>query len=176
MKTVYKFQVFFCLTLIVLITSSFVSKPKIGLSIGNVAPELAFNNPKGEEIKLSSLRGQFVLIDFWASWCGPCRKENKNVVKTYQTYKDKSFTNGEGFTVYNVSLDTNPKKWEKAILKDKLEWNNHVSDLKRPAEGAMLYQVRGIPSNFLIDGDGIIIAKNLRGETLDQALEKHLKK
>jgi len=144
---------------------------KVGLNVGNRAPELEYPSPNGELLKLSSLRGKVVLIDFWASWCPPCRRENPNLVRTYNAYKDKQFKNGDGFTVYSVSLDADKDKWVDAIQKDNLDWRFHVSDLKYwNSVPAAMYQVRGIPSNFLIDGNGIIVAKNLRGPQLDAAL------
>jgi thiol-disulfide isomerase/thioredoxin len=136
-------------------------------SIGSTAPDLEFPNPEGKIIKLSDLRGKYVLIDFWASWCGPCRKENPNVVAIYHKYKDK------GFDIFSVSLDRDKAGWVGAIEKDKLVWTNHVSDLKSwSSEAAKIYGVRSIPATFLIDKEGKILAKDLRGNALEDMLKK----
>jgi thiol-disulfide isomerase/thioredoxin len=148
----------------------------IGLDKGFMAPELAFPNPEGDTIALSSLHGKLVLIDFWASWCLPCHIENPNLVKVYNTYKNRRFSNGNGFTIYSVSLDTKIDAWTDAIDRDGLLWENHVSDLKGwYSIPAAIYQVSSIPFNLLIDGRGIIIAKNLRGVKLGETLESLLK-
>lgn len=150
---------------------------KVGTQIGDKAPELKFNTPEGNPLALSSLKGKMVLIDFWASWCGPCRMENPAVVAAYKQYKDKKFQNGKGFTIYSVSLDKSKDSWVAAIAQDKLEWPNHVSDLGWwNSEGARIYGVQSIPVNFLIDANGIIVAKELRGPALEAALEKFLDK
>lgn len=148
-----------------------------GVEIGQKAPELNFKKPNGELISLSSLQGKMVLIDFWASWCRPCRYENPNIVNAYNNFKDKIFQDGDGFTIYSVSLDQNKTSWENAIVSDKLSWNYHVSDLAGwRSRAAALYGVRGIPASFLIDGDGIIVAKGkmLRGQGLSNTLNLHL--
>lgn len=120
-------------------------------------------------MKLSDLEGKVVLLDFWASWCGPCRRENPNVVATYNKYKDK------GFTVMNVSLDDNLERWKQAIEQDGLIWPNHVSDLKKwNSAVGQLYQVRGIPFTVLIDQNGNIVQTNLRGPALEEAVSKLL--
>ena len=147
-----------------------------GLNIGNKAPMLAYNNPEGNPLALSSLAGKMVLIEFWASWCPPCRRENPLLVETYLKFKDKLFIDGTGFTVYSVSLDKEKQAWLTAIERDKLSWESHVSDLKGwEAQAAKIYTINSIPSNLLIDGEGIILAKNLRGEQLGTTLLTYLK-
>jgi peroxiredoxin len=138
----------------------------IGIQVGQVAPDISLPDASGKTMPLSSFRGKYVLLDFWASWCGPCRQENPNVVNMHSLYKDK------GFTVYSVSLDNNKSNWETAIAKDNLQWN-HVSDLKMwNSVVVTLYQIDGIPLTFLLDPDGKIIAKNLRGPELEKKLSE----
>ena len=140
-----------------------------GVNEGAMAPEINLATPAGPNLALSSLRGKYVLIDFWASWCGPCRRENPNVVKTYAAYKDK------GFEIFGVSLDQDRSAWLKAIENDQLVWK-HVSDLKYwSSAGAQAYQVNSIPQTFLLDREGRIIAKGLRGAALDQYLAQLFK-
>ncbi|HYF69395.1 MAG TPA: TlpA disulfide reductase family protein [Ohtaekwangia sp.] len=140
-----------------------VDKMKI-TAIGQPAPEIALPDTTGQIVKLSSMKGKYVLLDFWAKWCGPCRQENPNVVRAFQKYKDK------GFTVFGVSLDRSKQDWLKAIAEDQLTWT-HVSDLKFwQSEAAKTYNITGIPFSLLLDPNGIIIAKNLRGRALDNKL------
>jgi peroxiredoxin len=143
--------------------------PRPQPSEGDVAPDITLQDRDGKEVSLSSLKGKVVLIDFWASWCGPCRAENPNVVKAYEKYKDK------GFTIFSVSLDDNKDRWLQAIEKDKLTWPSHVSDLKGwRSAGAALYSVSSIPATFLLDRNGKIIGKNLRGSALEDKLKSVL--
>ncbi|MCB0489081.1 MAG: TlpA family protein disulfide reductase [Cyclobacteriaceae bacterium] len=140
-----------------------VEKMKV-LAVGQPAPEIALPNPEGTVVPLSSLRGKYVLVDFWAKWCGPCRKENPNVVQMYHKYND------QGFEVFGVSLDRNKQDWLQAIQEDGLVWT-HVSDLKYfESQAAADYNITAIPFSILLDPNGVIIAKNLRGSGLQKKL------
>ena len=136
--------------------------PKSNVTTGQVAPEISLPQPDGTVMSLSDLRGKVVLVDFWASWCKPCRIENPRVVQMYNKYKD------QGFEIYGVSLDRNKDAWVQAIEKDGLTWH-HVSDLKFwQSEAAQTYGVRGIPYTVLLDKEGRIVAESLRGQALEE--------
>lgn len=141
----------------------------IGYTQKNIAPEIEMVDPNGQIRRLTDLRGKYVLIDFWASWCNPCRMENPNVVRVYNAYKDK------GFDIFSVSLDTEKDRWRKAITADNLTWANHVSDLKGwQSDVVSQFQFKGIPHTLLLDPEGKIIATNLRGPALEQKLKEVL--
>lgn len=136
------------------------------LAIGQIAPDITLPNPEGELVSLSSLRGNYVLVDFWAKWCRPCRMENPNVVRMYNKYNEK------GFEVFGVSLDRNKQDWLQAIEQDGLHWTQ-VSDLKYwQSDAAKLYNISAIPFALLLDPEGKIIGKNLRGKQLENKLEE----
>lgn len=139
----------------------------VGVDVGDIAPEIDLPDTKGEKVALSSLRGSLVLVDFWASWCGPCIKEQPLLLKLYNAYPDK-------LSIYAVSMDTKKPLWTAAIAKAKLPWTN-VSDLKywqSPVIGD--YMLQSIPLNFLIDKNGIILAKNIHGQALEAKIKELL--
>lgn len=147
--------------------SGFIQRVKneAQLAVGSKSPEIALTNQNGEIVKLSSLQGKYVLIDFWAAWCRPCRMESPNMVKMYGKY------NSKGFEIYSVSLDQTKADWIQAIEDDKLGDWTHVSDLKGwNSEGGKTYNVHSIPFTVLLDKDGKIIAKGLRGKSLEDKL------
>ena len=133
-------------------------------------PEISLKTPDNKTLNLSDLKGKFVLVDFWASWCGPCRRENPNVVKLFKKYRKKNFT------VYSVSLDQDGTKWKQAIKMDNLIWPNHVSDLKGWNSAVVpTFNIQGIPYTILVNPEGKIIGVNLRGEELEDKLEQIFK-
>jgi peroxiredoxin len=145
-----------------------VVQSMMATTVGQPAPDINLPSPEGKEIALSSLRGKVVLIDFWASWCGPCRKEMPNVVKAYSKFKAR------GFEIYGVSLDQDKSRWIEAIEKDGITWPQ-VSDLKQwSSEVVRQYNIQGIPFTILLDKEGKILAKNLRGPELEQKLAEVL--
>ena len=139
----------------------------VGTDVGDIAPEIDLTDLKGDLVALSSLRGSLVLVDFWASWCGPCIKEQPLLLKLYNTYPDK-------LSIYSVSMDTKKTLWQTAVTKGKLPWVN-VSDLKywqSPVVGD--YMLQSVPLNFLVDKNGIILAKNIHGQALENKIKSLL--
>jgi peroxiredoxin len=136
--------------------------------VGKTVPELVMPDPNGKAVSISSFKGKFLLIDFWASWCGPCRMENPNVVKAYNEFK------GKNFTILGVSLDKDKDSWKKAIMQDHLNWSQ-MSDLKYwNSQAVEIFGFQGIPFNVLVDPSGKVIAESLRGEELDAKLRQVL--
>ena len=159
---------------------SFGQKQRLtNVQVGEQAPEIVMASPSGEVLRLSQLKGKVVLIDFWASWCRPCRMENPHVRHVYHTYKDRLFTNGDGFQVFSVSMDRQGAldAWKGAIAKDSLDWKWHVGAVNEPENAAAQeYGAMFIPTNALIDGEGRIIGMDLHGDDLDKALDGLLEK
>ncbi len=155
--------------LFVVIVAAFFS-----FGVSEKATPIELTNHEGKVLKLADLKGKLVLVDFWASWCGPCRRENPNVVEAYNKYNDKKFVNGEGFEVFSVSLDKAIEPWKKAIDQDGLIWKYNVWD--KDGIASRNYNVQFIPNSFLIDGKGNIIAQGeeLRGMGLHLTLDKYI--
>ena len=147
-----------------------------GLEPGNMSPEIKLPTTKGDTVALSSLKGKLVLIDFWGTWCAPCVEEQTELARLYKKYKQASFTNGKGFEIFGVALDAKKSNWEKFIAKNKINWIQ-VSDLKFwRSPVAKTYNIQGLPFNVLIDGKGVILAKNLHGQKLEKEILKYLQK
>lgn len=150
-------------------------KVETGIHLGQRAPDIVLESPSGDTISLSSLRGKMVLIDFWAAWCGPCRKQNPHLRKVYHHYKDKEFVNGSGFTIYSVSFDRNKDEWTAAIEQDSLGWESQVIDPKGMRSGtAYQWELNSIPANTIIDGNGIVVSVGWRGPYLEDKLNEYL--
>ena len=146
-------------------------KLRTAVVVGMEAPDIVMAGVDGKERRLSDLRGKMVLVDFWASWCRPCRLENPNVVRIYNQYHDK------GFEIFSVSLDNNRDAWVNTIAADKLEWPNHMSDLRGWSNAAAkLYGVSSIPATVLVGPDGKVLARNLRGNAIEQFLKEYFEK
>ena len=159
------------LLLIVFLPYFMFAQPKNGMRAIN----FTLLDQKGNMVALSDFKGKVVLLDFWASWCGPCRKENPNIVEAYNKYRKSKFKNENGFVILSVSVDRHEEEWNKAIIKDRLSWNSHVWDKKGIV--SKKYGIRTIPYSFLIDGDGNIVAQGnvIRGLGLHIEIEKLLK-
>ncbi len=141
-----------------------------GLKIGEIAPHFVMKDINGVEVKLSNYKGKVVLIDFWASWCKQCRAESPKLVKTYQKFHDAKFAVGNGFEIVSISLDDNLEEWRTAVSQDGYIWSNLSEGKKWDAEIAKLYQVSSLPTNYLLDETGKIMAKDLHGAMLDNIL------
>jgi thiol-disulfide isomerase/thioredoxin len=174
MKTIQRFLPLAFIVLIFCGAFCFRNTAEVSHSPKGLAPDIEMKSHKGKKISLSKLKGKLVLVDFWASWCGPCRKEMPNVVEAYHKYRKKKFINGKGFTVFSVSLDRESAAWKDAIKSDGMVWKYHGLDEGNKISN--LYGVFSIPSAFLVDEKGEIIAKGaeLRGINLHLTLDKYL--
>jgi len=164
------------LSIALLLIVGTISAQSTGLEPGNKSPEIKLPNSKGDTVSLSSLKGKLVLIDFWGTWCAPCVAEQAELAKLYNKYKLSNFTNGKGFEIYGVSLDAKKSNWENFINTNKISWIQ-VSDLKFwRSPVAKTYNIQALPFNILMDGNGIILAKNLHGIDLEKGIARFLHK
>ncbi len=146
------------------------------LKVGDKAPDLSYKNPQGQQLRLSDLRGNLVLVHFWSSFSNGSKSENQNVVRLYQKYKSAKFQGEAGFDIYSVSLDKNEDDWKNAIKNEGLVWKNHVSDLQHwKSAAAQTYNINSIPAFFLLDENGVIIAKGLSVSQIQPTLEKRIR-
>lgn len=148
---------------------------------GDVAPDFSATTITGQALNLSKLRGNYILLDFWGSWCGPCRKENPNLVKLYDTFRDKKFKNAEGFEIISVAIERNEESWKRAIQRDQLTWPLHILDLTTNmkffnSKIAEKYQVKQIPTKYLINPSGKIVGVNMNAQQIEQVLRNELLK
>jgi peroxiredoxin len=147
---------------------------KIGVEAGALAPEISLPDTSGKLVQLSSLRGRYVLVDFWAAWCRPCRRESPNQMRAFEQYSKRKMKNGDGFTILYVSLDENEAFWKQTIQKDMLRGPLHVSDLKGwDSPVVKTYQIKSIPNNLLLDPEGRVIGIHLMGEELHEQLSAY---
>ena len=153
-----------------------LSEREIGVEAGDIAPNIQLDDPFGREFQLKGLRGKMVLVDFWASWCRPCRAGSPQLVAAYKNFKNKNFKNGSGFEIYSVSMDDDRDAWMEAIQNDKLSWTYHVSDLELfDSYVVHLYEFNTLPHNVLIDGNGVILKTNVEAHKLESILKKYVR-
>ncbi len=174
-KTFIEFLVIILLLLLVWLGVKWYKTP--GIQSGVKAPEFSSVMPNGDSIRLSELKGYWVLIDFWGSWCGPCREANKTLVSLYKQYHQAKFTNAKGFTILSIGIETKKERWLNAIRQDGLIWPHHGSTLNRFNEpAALLYGIREIPATILVNPNGNILGVNYDYDMINALLTKSLKK